>query len=347
MTTESVPANLDLTIVIPTYNRPRYLRRALGYWEQTGYSVVVADGSQTAYSGAIPANAKYFHDAKMSLARRWASAMLLVNTPYVALCGEDDFLSLSGIANCVEFLRKNLDYVSAQGHSIEFTVDGKDNIHVAVFNGRSVGRHIDADTAKERLKQLFAEYVFQVFSVYRTEMWRLVLDVCEDQKNMNYIELGSAIIPAIFGKHKVLQTFYYARENVPQSATSTSEALRFDIKNAEGLADFEDWKEKLTRVYASTTGASARDAAAIIEQAIADYVNWDTRAYPARRSLKEKAVLPSKYKIRKLVPGPILNLRRSILERIRPRPNIPGYPWSDAVASSEWLNMIGAIRAHA
>ena len=336
----------ELTIVIPTYNRPRYLRRALKFWSESGYGIIVADGSASRYPGDLPPNVRYFHDTQASLAKRWFDAVNLVETPYVALCGEDDFLSLHGVRQCLDFLRNNDDYVSAQGHAIEFTVDGKDNITIAVFNEPRIGRNIDAETPSERMSQLFGEYIFQVFSVYRTSMWRHVLSATKERKNMNYIELGSAIIPAIFGKHRVLPVFYYARENVPQSATSTTEAPRFDVLTPEGLADYTEWRNSVAAILADVDNISQVEAATIVDRTFAEYNNWDQRTFPSRRALRGNSKLPFRYRIRKLVPAPLLKLRRFLREKTGVRHRAPGYPWSDYTARQEWTAMVAMINEH-
>lgn len=53
-----------LTIVIPSYCRPQYLRRQLDFWAGSDVSVLVIDGSPTALSDdiVVPKNVSYVHD---------------------------------------------------------------------------------------------------------------------------------------------------------------------------------------------------------------------------------------------------------------------------------------------
>ena len=46
MTPEEIELLSDLTIVIPTYNRPLELERAIEYWRDTPVTVHILDGSE-------------------------------------------------------------------------------------------------------------------------------------------------------------------------------------------------------------------------------------------------------------------------------------------------------------
>jgi len=338
---------LELTIVIPTINRPQLLKRALDYWGVTDYSVIVADGSESAFSGDLPDNVRYIHDAISRPWERWHDALCQVKTPYVAVCGEDDFLSMNGVKQCLEFLNSNKDYVSAQGHGVEFTVDGMDNIAVGAFMEKRAGMHIDADTADERMHQLFEEvYMFQMFSVYRTHMLQLVLASVKKQKNMTYVELGAAMIPTIFGKHRILPVFYYARENVTGSSTGTVECPRFDVQNRSGADDFVKYCDIVAKIYADADNVSREVAVAIVDRTFAEYFAWDQRTFPSRCAVVGTPKQSLRYRFRKLMPSPLLKLRRLILEKYRERQADPGYPWSDEIAYQEWRYMVDLINKH-
>jgi glycosyltransferase domain-containing protein len=344
-----------VTIVIPTYNRPEYLKRSLHYWGLTDLKVSVADGSAKKFDGTIPRNVSYHHDCRENASQRWFTALQKVSTPYVAICADDDFLSVSGIHTCVDFLNDHPDYASAQGHAIEFKVHGRKNVKTRIFNVKMIGHHIDGNTAAERLYQLFDEYIYQIYSLYRTPILQLAFEICKDQKNGTYTELGAAIIPSIFGKHRVLPVFFSARESAPGSACGMTEVPRFDILKPEGLLDYEHWRDKIARVYSEAEDVSLKAALAIVEDTFVKYAAWDLRTFPWRRPLNGSRgsgsiSLIAKNLLKKMIPSSLLRVRRNALAGLRAGRNAadtsayaPGFPWTDTEAAKEWQQMVDII----
>lgn len=343
-----------LTIVIPTYNRPKHLKRSLNYWGRADYfNVIVADGSVERFGGEIPSNANYFYDNKQRYVQRWIDGLKKVKTPYVAICAEDDFLSFNGLKTCIDFLNNHADYVSTQGHAIAFNIDERKNIRATMLNLKMIGHHIDGNTANERLNQLFSdEYIYQIYSVYRTEILRLAFEACIEQENGYYYELGAAIIPTIFGKHKVLPIFYSAREYIFGSAGNVYEAPRFDILKPEGLIEYENWRDKIARILSETEGVSFDAALIVIEDIFKQYNAWDLRTFPNRKPLgvtrlsfgSEKKYMIRKY-IKKIMPARLLAARRKYINCKLAGKSL-GYPWTDRGAACEWQIMVDVIKRH-
>jgi len=347
-----------VTVIIPTCNRPKYLKRSLDYWGRTDFNVLVADGGVERYDGKIPPNISYFYDNLSSPGERWLNSVQKVNTRYVVLCADDDFLTVRGLHACVAFLEGHSDYVSAQGHAILFKIKDRENISIEALNAFMVGHKIDGATAKERLRQLFNEYIYQIYSVYHTPILQQALETCKDQKNGSYIELSAALIPSIFGKHKVVPVFYSAREHLVGASSSTIEALRFDILNLEGLADYVQWRDKVALVYSDAEGVSLDKAVSIVENTFNRYCAWDLRVYPYRQPLRMD-VLPTslsvlvktKTLLRRMI-GPVLSVRKNFFGGGRASGKTtgvcdsPGFPWSDPEAASDWKQMVKIVNYH-
>ncbi len=210
--------------------------------------------------------------------------------------------------------------------------------------------HIDADTAAGRMHQLFENgYTFQMFSVHRTNILQFTLASVKKQKNMNYVELGMTIIPTIFGKHRILPVFYYARENFIGSSTGVVERPRFDVLNRSGADDFVKYCDILAKIYADAENVSSEVSVAIVDRTFAEYFAWDQRIFPLAQPKNlsaGKQKHPLRYRLRKLMPLPLLKLRRLILEKNRERQADPGYPWSDEIAHQEWRYMVDLINKH-
>ena len=88
------PKKLDkLTIIVPTYCRPRYVLRQFEYWKNTGATLVILDGSPTPM--LVPPEyenprLKYVYSGS-DFVERLATVRKYVNTPYCAMLGDDEF----------------------------------------------------------------------------------------------------------------------------------------------------------------------------------------------------------------------------------------------------------------
>jgi len=340
----------ELTVVIPTYNRPGYLKRSLDYWGSTDIDIIVADGSDNEYEGCIPINVTYFYNKELTVGQRWLNALQKVKTPYVAICADDDFLSINGIKSCLDYLKNFSDYASVQGISVTFQIDDKKNIYVEISNYKMLGHHIDGDVAQQRLNQLFDEYIYQIYSIYRLQVLRPAFEACKDLSNPNYLELAAAIVPTIFGKHKVLPVFYSARQNISGSSSETFEVPRFESRKAEFSINYQRWRTNLAKIYSEVEGSSFRDSMEIIDKTLTQYYQWDFKAFPNRKAIDTKFwslpfVFIMKTSLKKIFPESLLWAKRRLYKRIRTI-NSPGYPFTDPVAEVEWLKISNFIARH-
>jgi glycosyltransferase domain-containing protein len=115
--------NDSVTIVIPTHRRHGYLKRCVDWFSKGGYSIVVADSTSTPWS--VPSNlssVKYLHvpGGYEVYIKKLLLALNQVETPFVALCADDDLILLSGLDQSVDFLKGNADYSFCQGYSYLF-----------------------------------------------------------------------------------------------------------------------------------------------------------------------------------------------------------------------------------
>ena len=97
-----------ITILIPTHNRPGYLKRILSYYSDCGiaYNVIVADSSSTDnkeiskkfISSISSTNISYIsYPQEINLFHKFADALKYVNMKYCVICADDDFITPNGI----------------------------------------------------------------------------------------------------------------------------------------------------------------------------------------------------------------------------------------------------------
>ncbi|ABN07597.1 hypothetical protein Mlab_1432 [Methanocorpusculum labreanum Z] len=124
----------QLSLIIPTYNRPFYLSRCLWYLSQSPYNeIIVADSSdekiniknkktintlQNKYDVNItylsypPEIEPYGGD----IYRKWADSLKHVNTKYSVFCTDKEFLIPSTLCKCIEYLETHKDCDVAEGN---------------------------------------------------------------------------------------------------------------------------------------------------------------------------------------------------------------------------------------
>ena len=125
MTPEEVELLSELTIVIPTYNRPLELERAIEYWRDIPLTVHILDGSPNPLfrSGQIVSSSAkiYYHSVPTDVgeklmenyARRLIKGMSLIETTYASLLADDDYFTISGLLSALKVLNleKKIDAV--------------------------------------------------------------------------------------------------------------------------------------------------------------------------------------------------------------------------------------------
>ena len=114
MTPEEVELLSQLTIVIPTYNRPLALERSIEYWRDTPVTVHILDGSDEAFfADGLQAGTEriFYHSfpndnetAMENWGRRLNFGTSLMKTKFSALCCDDDVFTLNGLIKALNLI---------------------------------------------------------------------------------------------------------------------------------------------------------------------------------------------------------------------------------------------------
>lgn len=114
------------TIVIPTYNRHHYLERCVRWFLDLPYPIVIADSSAAEWQSAFRSHerVRYIHipGGLEVYLPKLQKGLAAVETPYVAMCADDDFITADGLAQSLQFLEMHPDYAFAQGYAYFFQV---------------------------------------------------------------------------------------------------------------------------------------------------------------------------------------------------------------------------------
>lgn len=184
---------VDLTILIPTRNRPAFLRRALRYYAHHGWPspILVCDSSDTSGKPAIaavlreaPANVALLDSPPdIGVNAKIIAGLERVATKYLAFCGDDDFVVPQALPACVDYLEAHPDFSAAHGQAFTFVIEG------AVAHGRIATlrpyrqRALLDDSPAARLRSHFADWTTSFYSVQRTASVRSIFDAFGRMQN--------------------------------------------------------------------------------------------------------------------------------------------------------------------
>ncbi len=215
---------MNLTIIIPTYNRPANLEACLTYLEQIKLlaKVVVVDGSveesakenQRIILAKRPATRYIRGEGVLHPLTRCCLALAEVSTPYCVVCADDDFMIPSALSRCIDFLDVNPDYSSAQGTSLRLpSSEG-----AAGWGRNSIIGNLDMDCPVERVIHHLSSYAHTCYAVHRTAVLQKSLHfagaapfVSLDGCLWLQAELAQSICTVVQGKSAWLPMLYICR----------------------------------------------------------------------------------------------------------------------------------------
>lgn len=156
----------DLSIIIPTKNRPEYLLRALSYYaaRRCPYQIWVGDSSDVASTPAAETfsdlDIRVVRDPALLAVQMTKKILGMVTTSYVTYCGDDDFLALGGLGRSLLFLDRKTTAVSVQGTAIVLRPEEA--------WGYRLPERLEASPAERVIAQM-TDYRPTAFGVHRTE----------------------------------------------------------------------------------------------------------------------------------------------------------------------------------
>ena len=269
-------ADPDITILVPTRNRPRELLRLLSFLDHAGsrYPVGVLDGSDPAIQemnvDAVRRFAFARHEAyaaESHLGMRCADALTRTRTPYMVFCADDDFVFPAALEECARFLDANPDHSAVLGNVLSLTYfKDKPVLRDGVLFDdafRFVGY-----TAQDRFLQralYFFAYAYLgtpplYYGLRRTGVAREAFGHLRASMKYSAMELLSNTITLIRGKVAILPTIFGLRD---YSCPATSEPIRDDPRTYLSADDIETLRPSFVAALAEseniTTDIAARD----------------------------------------------------------------------------------------
>ncbi len=215
---------MDITLLIPTLNRPDFLLKELHYYQSVNFrgKIFIGDSSEATVAKKIKKYLQQFDNLlevyyyylpgynDVQVQKVIADK---VTTKYVAYIADDDFLVPSGIEQCIEFLDTHPDYVAAHGVGIIAGLPYNDEKTVEATSYYPQPR-IEEITVAQRLIAHLTNYSVSLFSVHRIDAWRTMFKNAGDIADRSFVgELLPCCLSVILGKIKQLDGLYLIRQD--------------------------------------------------------------------------------------------------------------------------------------
>jgi len=231
-----------LTIVIPTYNRHKYLLRSIKYWSDCDVDVIILDGGSSALEELslkkLPPNISYHH-LPIGILERLKIASNLIKTKYSILLGDDEFFIPSALNSAIKSLDSDPELVACCGQSLGFwpgklrswTPKKKILLSYIVYPERKfyLPNHNDSQHRMNEHMENFSPN--GIYAVVRSPEWKKIISIIAEETFSVHalFELQFELAISFFGKTKILDELFWIR-------SAENKGIPF-----EGDISFERW----------------------------------------------------------------------------------------------------------
>jgi len=236
---------MNISIIIPTKNRSKYLFKLLYYYQSinfTGQLIIIDSSDKKIFIENkkfielnINLNIKYdFKNVNELIARRYA--LKYIEKDYTVQSGDDDYYDPVGMQKIIDFLNKNEDYCCASGITYAVSYDNEKNLIKGITKYNT--QFSSKSNVLERLKDLNLENTPVIdFSIYRSEIFKKILNNTLDTERANlffkriFNEYTFRIYSFIYGKCISLDILYLVRLRVNENNLIASQKIRDIYQN--------------------------------------------------------------------------------------------------------------------
>lgn len=317
----------DFTVLIPTHNRQKYVRRSIVYYKDLDAKVIYCDSSDEPYSGKLADNMVYMHMPGKRFAEKLVDTLEQTGADIVVLCADDDFI-------LIESLYQGFEYITQPNAA--GTILGKNIAFYEEFDGAFYGE-LNADTfeyasdSASNVREFFSNYHQVLWGMYRKKVLYDTCVVVRDAgfRNDNFIELTLGAIACHNGGIRKIDEIWAVRElSMKEHWGDRHASLRNYYKVKSIRKDFKKLKPLLDSK--TKTGYS--------ELVLRSYLGL---------GFKQKAKISIKAFFEQLIPKKIINLKNSkdnpnrrkskypLLPEISPAGNISLYKIKSVLNSDE------------
>lgn len=246
----------EITIIIPTYQRPKHILRKLTHFSlakcdipiriyDTSDEEIYQQNKKTVLSFSktldiilhrLDTSTRADGSRYFGYSQKLFHAVSTTTTPYTVIHPDDDFLNIKAVKQCLGFLKHNPEYIYATGITLGYEAPelGLDCSHaIAVVHKNDIHDDNNVFTRIERCRASLRNKIVW-HNVWRREKFKRVIEPITKYPYEKYTEYMLGFISEAAGKGKLLDVLYELRVPVPQKA----------IRRKTSIPGFEDHYSK-------------------------------------------------------------------------------------------------------
>lgn len=286
-----------LTVLIPTHNRPEHFRRSMSFFAANvkDANFLIADSSDdlifeanavSIQPVALLNKVEHLDCRGQPILDKLINALLIVKTPFVVVCGDDDFLNYRQAVECAAFLNTHDDYSHAHGRIVTFWKDkagGKINLQEYL-------QMSNEEELIERLLKHYDRYLNNFYSVHRTSYFLSnIQKVTSLDMGRGLREKALAALDICQGKRKMFGELFLLRQKGHTGV---------DEKGARTLPDdpqdpnyfnvighgYQVYEKLISDALESEGNIAATHKRIIMERMAADFEKWKKKKQSRKNS---------------------------------------------------------------
>jgi glycosyltransferase domain-containing protein len=289
----------NLSLVIPTYNRPSYLQRLLTYLknQNVDYDIFIPDSSsdeiKTLNEDIINSFSRLrithlnHYSSETNFYHKIAQTVDFLNTKYTVLCADDDYITPKALNKSIDFLGKNSDYTAVGGFYLAFLK--KDSRlkkkqlywkeYLSPFDQIKTYASLISPDPQSRLINHLSFYIPTLYYVHETDFLKMIQkESLPLVKELNFAasfgELLLDMLTVIYGKIKTLDMFYGARESIPTTKGSSVKyaGILKPIKDGTYHCYYEIFRNCLAKHLSKVANITEHESKIVIDKGMEHYL---------------------------------------------------------------------------
>lgn len=254
--------NFVLTILLTTKNNPDLVERQLEYYYQNKllHKILISDASDKIHHKKNLASIEYYKKKKINIEYYWQAGFSVkeshlfliskINTEFSVCVADGALLVPECLESCINFLKKNKDYIAAQGKVYSFKLKNNNKIYgqLESFHRIKTNLSYDSDPVK-RLEYTSKNYCNCLYSVMYSSVWK---EIWSESEKVEFHWVSSEVLPALLlvlnGKIGELNKTYLFRHvhnkrTIKDDYSKSNNEITVDMIRWSGSID--DWNNFL------------------------------------------------------------------------------------------------------
>jgi glycosyltransferase domain-containing protein len=285
----------NCTIIIPTYNRPIYLRRILDYYDSfgEGFKIIVADSSsdenkkinKDIISSGSNLDIQYLdsYPTEINPYHKIADMVNYAQEKYCVFCADDDFVTLNGIKKSVDFLEKNRDFTAAHGRYITFWLERGKNGQYFRWQSTYSALSIAFEHPEQRLTYHLSNYSPTFYAVHRSTLLKtLYKETLTSTVNLVLFgELLPSMLTLVYGKMKCVDVLYAVRQGY--STGNWPMTLRDAVRTGIYQGEYSKFRDCLSLHLSKQARLDIEESKKLVDEAMSAYMK--KYCYPSKSKI--------------------------------------------------------------